>query len=109
MKPIKSTKPTKQVKSAKRTKTAKAKQNVKQSQSEELHAFLSNNPEVLRNEEWLTTDEVVKYLNLSRSTIYRLRKKRVLPSFVLGRIPIYPKGLLNKIMLQRAINSLKKD
>ncbi|MFD1014618.1 helix-turn-helix domain-containing protein [Winogradskyella rapida] len=106
---MKPTKPTKRSTSTKRTKATKTKQVLKQSQPEALQAFLSNNPEVIRNEEWLTTDEVVKHLNISRSTIYRLRKKRVLPSFVLGRIPMYPKVLLNKVMLQRAINSLKKE
>ena len=61
------------------------------------HKELTYNAKLLKNEEWLTTEEVMDHLNISRSTLYRLRKQQHLPSFKLGRIPMYPKHLLNQL------------
>lgn len=63
---------------------------------------------LLENEIWLTTEEAMKHLKVSRSTIYRLRKKKHIPSFQLGHIPIYPKQLLNKILMRKALRNVHK-
>ena len=39
---------------------------------------------LLENEVWLTTEQITSHLNISRSTLCRLRKKHNLPSFKLG-------------------------
>ena len=63
---------------------------------------------LLKNEVWLTTEEVMAYLNVSRSTMYRLRKKHNIPNFKLGHIPIYPKYLLNKMFMGKALRNVNK-
>jgi hypothetical protein len=62
---------------------------------------------LLENEVWLTTEEAMIHLNVSRSTMYRLRKKKLIPSFKLGHSPMYPKHLLNKLFMHRALQNLK--
>ncbi|WP_179375725.1 helix-turn-helix domain-containing protein [Winogradskyella wichelsiae] len=62
----------------------------------------------LENEIWLTINETMQHLNVSRSTIYRQRKANRIPSFKLGNTPMFPKHLLNKILLQRAIRNVKE-
>jgi len=62
---------------------------------------------LLENEVWLTTEEAMKHLNVSRSTIYRLRKQHSIPNFKLGHSPMYPKCLLNKLLMHRAISNVK--
>ncbi|MGJ8744855.1 helix-turn-helix domain-containing protein [Polaribacter sp.] len=64
---------------------------------------------LLENEKWLTTEGAMEHLNVSRSTIYRWRKKRYLPSFKLGHIPIYPKHLVNKFFMRRALHNVKEQ
>ena len=63
---------------------------------------------LLDNEIWLTTQEAMEYLNVSRSTIYRLRRQCHIPNFKLGHSPMYPKHLLNKILLRRSIRNVKE-
>ena len=60
------------------------------------NTHLEFDPHLLENEVWLTTEQAMTHLNVSRSTMYRLRKQHNIPSFKLGHIPIYPKFLLNK-------------
>jgi len=38
------------------------------------------------NSEWMTLDEVCDYLNLSKSSIYKLTMKNGIPFYKLGRI-----------------------
>lgn len=62
----------------------------------------------LENEVWLTTEQTMAHLNVSRSTMYRLRKDRNIPNFKLGNIPMYPKHLLNKLFMRKALRNIKK-
>lgn len=63
---------------------------------------------LFENEVWLTTEEAMTHLNVSRSTMYRLRKQHNIPSFKLGRIPMYPKHLLNKLFMHKALGNVSK-
>ncbi|ARV14148.1 helix-turn-helix domain-containing protein [Polaribacter sp. SA4-12] len=65
-------------------------------------------PFIIKNEVWLNTEEAMKLLKVSRSTIYRLRKQKYIPSFQLGHIPIYPKFLLNKMLMGKALDNVNK-
>nr|WP_262914009.1 helix-turn-helix domain-containing protein [Polaribacter sp. DS7-9] len=62
---------------------------------------------LFENEVWLTTEEAMEHLNVSRSTIYRLRKTHSIPNFKLGHSPMFPKHLINKILLHRAMLNVK--
>ncbi|WP_347174317.1 helix-turn-helix domain-containing protein [Polaribacter uvawellassae] len=64
------------------------------------------NARLFENETWITTCEVMAYLKISRSTLYRLRKKHNIPSFKLGGIPVFPKRLLNKLFIRRALDNV---
>ncbi|WP_139957987.1 helix-turn-helix domain-containing protein [Flavicella sediminum] len=74
--------------------------------SEDNH--LEFDAHLLENEVWLTTEEIMEHLHVSRSTIYRLRKQHHIPSFKLGRSPMYPKHLLNKLFLQKSLRNIKQ-
>ena len=67
---------------------------------------LEFDPRLLENEVWLTNQQITTHLNISRSTLYRLRKKHNIPSFKLGGTPIYPKHLLNKLFLRKAMGNV---
>ncbi|WP_179315340.1 helix-turn-helix domain-containing protein [Winogradskyella undariae] len=74
----------------------------------ELQGFhLEFSANFFENEIWLTIEQAMAHLNVSRSTIYRLRKEHSIPCFKLGNTPMFPKHLLNKILLQRAIRNVK--
>ncbi|WP_299778641.1 helix-turn-helix domain-containing protein [uncultured Formosa sp.] len=79
--------------------------NIPQSQIENIHL----DPYLFKNEEWLTTDQAIAHLNISRSTLYRLRKQHRVPSLKLGGSPIFPKHYLNKVLLLRAERNLKLE
>ncbi|UMB54634.1 helix-turn-helix domain-containing protein [Lutibacter sp. A64] len=83
------------------------KDNKKQT-PENQHPYLEFDAHLLENEVWLTTEEAMAHLNVSRSTIYRLRKQQRIPNFKLGHIPMYPKHLLNKMLMHRAIKNVKQ-
>lgn len=61
---------------------------------------------LLENEVWLTNEQITTHLNVSLSTIYRLRKKHSIPNFKLGGSPVYPKHLLNKLFLKKAMGNV---
>ncbi len=86
-------------------KTKKNKSNQPVSEHKEIE-FDSN---MLKNEDWLTTEGLMDYLKISRSKIYELRKKRMIPSLKIGNAPMFPKMLLNKILLPLAQQSLNND
>ncbi|NJB83754.1 helix-turn-helix domain-containing protein [Wenyingzhuangia aestuarii] len=71
------------------------------------HKHLEFDARLFENEVWLTTEGAMDYLKVSRSTIYRLRKHHQIPSFKLGRIPMYPKHLLNKLFLQKSLSNIQ--
>ena len=66
------------------------------------------NDHLVQKEEWLTTEEAMVHLNVSRSTMYRLRKKQNIPSTKIGHSPMYPKCLLNTFLINRAIGNVKE-
>lgn len=70
------------------------------------HRHLEFDAQLLQNEEWLTTEQAMAHLNVSRSTMYRLRKQHNIPNFKLGRIPMYPKHLLNKLFMHKALGNV---
>ncbi|MFD2528472.1 MULTISPECIES: helix-turn-helix domain-containing protein [Polaribacter] len=68
---------------------------------------LAYDAHLLENEVWLTTEQAMAHLNVSRSTMYRLRKQHNIPSFKLGHSPMYPKHLLNKLFINKALGNVK--
>lgn len=66
-------------------------------------------PIFANDEEWYTTEDLMRHLNISRSTLYRLRVNNALPAFKLGNIIVYPKRLINVTLLKKAIQNLKPD
>ena len=64
---------------------------------------------LFENEVWLTIEKITAHLNISRSTLYRLRKKHNIPSFMLGGSPIFPKHLLNKMFLRKAMGNVDSN
>ncbi|CDF80035.1 HTH domain protein [Formosa agariphila KMM 3901] len=74
-----------------------------------LNKDLHFDSEFYKNEEWLTIDATMKHLNVSRSTIYRLRKLGMIPSFKLGGVLLFPKSFLNQLLLHGSKRNLKID
>ncbi|GAB7256495.1 helix-turn-helix domain-containing protein [uncultured Polaribacter sp.] len=72
-----------------------------------LNKHLQYDAQLLENEVWLTTEQAMAHLNVSRSTMYRLRKQHNIPSFKLGHSPMYPKHLLNKLFITKALGNVK--
>ncbi|MFC4720950.1 helix-turn-helix domain-containing protein [Geojedonia litorea] len=66
-------------------------------------------PNMANLEEWYTTEDVMRHLKMSRSTVYRLRRKRELPAYKLGNIIVFPKHFINTMLLQRATLNLKQQ
>ncbi|WP_435138296.1 helix-turn-helix domain-containing protein [Formosa sp. A9] len=62
---------------------------------------------MILNEDWYTNEDLMAHLNISKSTLYRLRAKNNIPAFKLGRTVIYPKNYINKFLLQGALQSLQ--
>ncbi|MFK8061467.1 MAG: helix-turn-helix domain-containing protein [Polaribacter sp.] len=79
----------------------------KQPKPEVQNTYLEFDSNLFKNEVWFTTEQMMAYLKVSRSTIYRLRKKNNIPSFKLGHIPIYPKHLLNKLFIRKALGNMR--
>jgi hypothetical protein len=48
----------------------------------------------------------MKHLKISRSSVYRLRVKNLLPAYKLGHTVVYPKSLINKILSHKAMQNL---
>ena len=66
-------------------------------------------PVMASNEEWYTTEDVMKHLNISRSSVYRLLVKNELPAYKLGHMIVFPKSLINKILLFKAVQNLNSN
>ena len=80
---------------------------VKKHQPALQNTHLEFDAHLLESEVWLTTEEAMAHLNVSRSTMYRLCKKHKIPSFKLGHSPMYPKHLLNKLFIHKALGNIK--
>ncbi|SDR95904.1 Helix-turn-helix domain-containing protein [Polaribacter sp. KT25b] len=61
---------------------------------------------MMENEKFLTTQEATEHFKVSRSTLYRLRKKLLIPVSKIGSRPIYPLLLLNTTFSKRAVQSI---
>ena len=71
-----------------------------------LHDLNLIDPAMASTEEWYTTEDVMKHLNMSRSSVYRLRVNNQIPAYKLGNVLVYPKSLINKILLHKALQNL---
>ena len=67
------------------------------------------NGALAKDEEWLTTEGLMKHLNMSKSTVYRLHEKKQIPAFKLGGIVMYPKNLINTLLLNGSLKDLDPD
>jgi len=67
-------------------------------------SFIDGN--IAKDEEWMTTEDVMQHLNLSRSSVYRLRVNKMIPAYKLGGTIVYPKSLINKMLLNNAIKNM---
>lgn len=79
---------------------------MKKEKSTTQNPQLEFDSQLLENEVWLTTEQAMIHLNVSRSTMYRLRKQHNIPSFKLGHSPMYPQHLLNKLFMHKAFDNL---
>lgn len=83
-----------------------SKKNVPKPLIDEPNAtFIDGN--IAKDEEWMTTEDVMKHLNLSKSSVYRLRVNKKIPAYKLGGTIVYPKSLINKILLNSAIKNMQ--
>lgn len=73
------------------------------------NVHLEYDAHLLESEKWLTTEEAMAHLNVSRSTLYRLRKQHNIPNFKLGHSPMYPKHLLNRLFIRKALGNIHKS
>jgi len=60
----------------------------------------------ISREGWYTTADIMKLFQLSRSTIYRLRRRGDIPHFKLGGTYVYPRTLTNKLYLAKSKQNL---
>lgn len=67
------------------------------------------NSKLIENEEWLTTEQVIEHLNISRSTLSRMRKKKQILFVKIGSSPMYPKSLLNKMLQLRSLRNYNRE
>ena len=70
---------------------------------------LNIDPILANDEEWYTTEDLMRHLNISRSTLYRLRVNNKLPAFKMGNIIVYPKRLINVTLLKQALQNFKLE
>ncbi|GGG50684.1 helix-turn-helix domain-containing protein [Bizionia arctica] len=71
----------------------------RQKLNKDQYPFLINSAD----EEWLNVQELMVYFKMSRRSINRLVKTNKIPCTKLGGTLLFPKKLMNKIMLQRAL------
>ena len=60
-------------------------------------------------EEWIDDQAVQKKFNISASTLYRLRKNEQIPFVKMGGKCLYPKTLINKILLVKVFTNKKQS
>lgn len=61
---------------------------------------------LIKKEKWLTTEDAMEFLKVSRSTLYRMRKNREIPWDKESRSPMYPKFSINKVLVTRAMRNV---
>ncbi|WP_026777776.1 helix-turn-helix domain-containing protein [Polaribacter sp. Hel_I_88] len=85
------------------------KKKKKQPKPTSIYKDVKIDAKLIKNEEWLTTEEVLKHLNISRSTLFRLRKTHQIIDVKIGCSPMFPKSLLNKMLLLKSIRNFNKE
>jgi hypothetical protein len=53
-------------------------------------------------EEWLDSADVKQQFHISDSTLYRLRKEKMIPTTRVGKKYMYPKSFFNALLLAKA-------
>ena len=53
--------------------------------------------------EWIEEQEVMDWLKISRSTLYRWRSARIIMYSKMGKRPLYPKQLIQKYIVRLAL------
>lgn len=82
------------------------RQHQKPLQSFDAQQPLFIDAKMAQNEEWYTIESLMQHLNVSRSSVYRLRSANLLPCFKLGRTVVFPKSLINKMMLLKSLEGM---
>ena len=75
---------------------------------EQSQGSLLVDAQMLQEEEWLTTADVMSLFKISRTTIYRLKAANKLPAYKLGGTLVFPKSLINKILLLQSFGRYKE-
>lgn len=60
-------------------------------------------------EEWYNIQELMAYLKMSRRSINRLVQQNQIPHVKLGGTLMFPKILINNLMLQNALKQMNKN
>ncbi|WP_431135109.1 helix-turn-helix domain-containing protein [Psychroserpens mesophilus] len=61
---------------------------------------------IIKDEEWLSIKDIMRYLNISRSTVNRLVQGNKIPSIKLGGTLVFPKHLINNILQNQSLKDL---
>jgi len=61
---------------------------------------------LIKDEEWLSMQDMMRYFKISRSTLKRLVQGNKIPSIKLGNSLVFPKNLTNKILQDQALKHL---
>ncbi|APZ47434.1 DNA-binding protein [Polaribacter reichenbachii] len=64
--------------------------------------------EDINDEIWLTFEDVLMYFKISESTLKRWIKKDMIPSCKLGKMRLYPKKLINRVLIKTTFNTFNK-
>lgn len=70
------------------------------------HPLMHYNTHDMNNEVWLNIQEVMDYLKISKSTLYRLSKQDIIPNYKLGNMRMYPKNLINRIFITKTLKTI---
>lgn len=71
-----------------------------QSSIQIMNRILVELPPTILGEHYLTTDQVMAYLQISRRTLQNYRDKGIIPYTVIGRNILYPKSKIRQILEQ---------
>lgn len=78
----------------------------KQIQNHVAAASMIMDAQMIANEEWYTTNDIMQHFNISRSSLYRLRNNNEIPTLKLGGIIMFPKSLINKLLMDKALHQV---
>lgn len=75
----------------------------KPNQNQVEFSSMTMDAQMVANEEWYTINDIMQHFNISRSSVYRLRNNKQLPAHKLGGIIVFPKSLINKLLMDKAL------